>query len=61
MVDRTEELRKVFGVSTLLVMGGSGDYFDSAEQVIAIDSFYPKLVMTRVKQIVQDNPASRKI
>ena len=31
MVDRIEELRKVFGVNTLLVMGDSGDYFDSAD------------------------------
>ena len=61
MVDRIEELRKVFGVSTLLVMGGSGDYFNSADQVIDMDSFHPKLVTARAKQIVQDNPGSRKI
>jgi predicted ABC-class ATPase len=61
MVDRIEELRKVFGVSTLLVMRGSGDYFDSAGQVIAMDSFHPKLVKARAKKIIQDNPGSRKI
>jgi predicted ABC-class ATPase len=53
-------LRKVVGVSILLVMGGSGDYFDSADQVIAMDSFHPKLVTERAKQIVQDNLGSRK-
>lgn len=60
LVDRIEELHKDFGVSTLLVMGGSGDYFDSANQVIAMDSFQPKLVTAKAKQIVQDNPGSRK-
>jgi len=54
-------LRKVFGVSILLVMGGSGDYFNSVDQVIAMDSFHPKLVTARAKQIVQDKPGSRKI
>jgi hypothetical protein len=29
--------------------------FDSADQVIVIDSFHPKLVKARAKQIVQDN------
>lgn len=61
LVDRIEKLHKDFGVSTLLVMGGSGDYFDSADQVIAMDSFQPKLVTAKAKQIVQDNPGNRKI
>ncbi|MBT5550120.1 MAG: ABC-ATPase domain-containing protein [Nitrospina sp.] len=61
LIDRIEELHKSFGVSTLLVMGGSGDYFDSADQVIAMDSFQPRLVTARAKQIVQENPGTRKI
>ena len=60
LVDRIGELHKDLGVSTLLVMGGSGDYFDSADQVIAMESFQPKLVTTKAKQIVQENPGSRK-
>ena len=60
LVDRIGELHKDFGVSTLLVMGGSGDYFDSADQVIAMDSFQPKLVTAKAKQIVQENPGIRK-
>ncbi len=60
LVDRIQELHKDFGVSTLLVMGGSGDYFDSADQVIAMDSFQPQLVTARAKQIVLENPGSRK-
>lgn len=60
LVDRIEELYKDFGVSTILVMGGSGDYFDAANQVIAMDSFQPRLVTAKAKQIVQENPGSRK-
>ena len=60
LVDRIEELHKDLGVSTLLVMGGSGDYFDSADTVIAMDSFQPRLVTAKAKQIVQENPGSRK-
>ena len=60
LVDRIGELYKDFGVSTLLVMGGSGDYFDSADQIIAMQSFLPQWVTTRAKQIVQENPGNRK-
>ncbi len=60
LVDRIEELHKDFGVSTLLVMGGSGDYFDMADQVIAMESFQPKLVTAKAKQIVRENPGTRK-
>ena len=61
LVDRVEELYKDFGVSTLLVMGGSGDYFDSADRVIAMDSFRPTEVTQKAKNIVKENPTDRKI
>ncbi len=60
LVDRIQELHKELGVSTLLVMGGSGDYFESADQIIAMDSFQPKRVTARAKQIILENPSSRK-
>jgi predicted ABC-class ATPase len=60
LVDRVEELYKDFGVSTLLVMGGSGDYFDTADRVIAMDSFRPTEVTQKAKQIVKENPTDRK-
>jgi len=61
LVDRIEELYKNFGASTILVMGGSGDYFDSANCVIAMDSFLPKEVTQKAKQIAKNNPTERKI
>ena len=59
LVDRIQELFEDFGVSTILVMGGSGDYFDSADQVIAMKAFQPQLVTAKAKQIVAENPGHR--
>ncbi len=39
------------GVSTILVMGGSGDYFDVADTVISMDAFVPHDATARAKQI----------
>jgi predicted ABC-class ATPase len=60
LIDRIEELYKDLLISTLLVMGGSGDYFDFADQVIAMEEFQPKLVTAKAKRIVQESPGSRK-
>jgi len=38
-VDRVGELRDRHGVSTVLVMGGSGDYFEVADRVIALRDY----------------------
>lgn len=54
-IDRVEEIFTLFGVSSLLVMGGSGDYFASAHCVIAMEEFRPRLVTGRAKQIARDS------
>jgi predicted ABC-class ATPase len=38
-VDRVRELHDLLGVSTVLVVGGSGDYLDEADLVLALDAF----------------------
>lgn len=40
-VERIRELSDTLGVSTVLVMGGCGDYFDAADTVIALRDFLP--------------------
>ena len=50
-----------YGVSTILVMGGSGDYFDVADQVIAMDNFEPYNVTEKAQKIAQENPNERMI
>ncbi|WP_198019415.1 ABC-ATPase domain-containing protein [Crocosphaera subtropica] len=58
-IDKIKQLYTDYGVSTLLVMGGSGDYFDVADQVIAMDSFEPNDVTEKAKKIAQENPNER--
>ena len=40
-VDKVRQLYDDYGISTVLVMGGSGDYFDVADTVIALDDYHP--------------------
>ncbi|MDJ0601695.1 MAG: ABC-ATPase domain-containing protein [Crocosphaera sp.] len=60
-IDKIKQLYTDYGVSTLLVMGGSGDYFDVADHVIAMDNFEPYDVTEKAKKIAQENPNERMI
>ncbi|MDJ0731723.1 MAG: ABC-ATPase domain-containing protein [Crocosphaera sp.] len=60
-IDKIKQLYTDYGVSTILVMGGSGDYFDVADQVIAMDNFYPYDVTEKAQKIAQENPNERMI
>ena len=59
-VDKVGKLFIDHGVSTILVMGGSGDYFDVADTVIAMDTYLPQDVSDRAKEISERHRASRK-
>ena len=50
-VDRVRELHERHALSTVLVMGGSGDYLDVADTVIAMRGFQPEDVTLRARQI----------
>jgi len=50
-VDKVKKLYGDLGVSTILVMGGSGDYFDVADTVIMMDNYQPRCVTHRAKEI----------
>jgi len=41
-VDKVRQLYEERGVSSIIVAGGSGDYFDVADRVIAMDSYVPR-------------------
>ncbi len=58
-VDKVRQLYTDHGVSTILVMGGSGDYFDVADTVIMMDTYQPRDVSTIAKEIVKDTPSRR--
>ena len=58
-VDKVRQLYTDHGVSTILVMGGSGDYFDVADTVIMMDTYKPKDVTPSVKEIIRRCPTRR--
>ncbi|HEY9618507.1 MAG TPA: ABC-ATPase domain-containing protein [Microcoleaceae cyanobacterium] len=53
-LDKVRQLYTEYRVSTILVMGGSGDYFDVADTVIAMQNFQPQDVTQRAKAIAQE-------
>src|SRR5690606_41312079 len=57
-VDRSRPLYHQRGVSTVLVMGGSGDYMDVADQVIMMDSYRARDV-TETARALAANPTGR--
>ncbi|MDI6601490.1 MAG: ABC-ATPase domain-containing protein [Thermoanaerobacteraceae bacterium] len=53
-LDSVRALYETRGVSTVLVLGGSGDYFDVCDRVIMMDSFIPHDVTDRAKEIAEE-------
>ncbi|MDH5327076.1 MAG: ABC-ATPase domain-containing protein [Gammaproteobacteria bacterium] len=50
---RVRELYDQHGVSSVIVMGGSGDYFDVADTVIMMDTYAPKDVTQAAKSLAR--------
>jgi predicted ABC-class ATPase len=59
-LDKVRQLYTDHGVSTVLVMGGSGDYFDVADTVIAMDNYQPQEVTQQAKALAAQYPSDRK-
>jgi predicted ABC-class ATPase len=57
--DRVRTLYEQHGVSTVLVAGGSGDYFDVADTVIAMENYQPRDVTREARAIAAAHPAPR--
>lgn len=55
-VERVKPLLEQTGVSTILVAGGSGAFFDVADQVIAMDSYRPHDVTSAAREIAASTP-----
>ncbi len=58
-IDKVQSLYADHGVSTIMVLGGSGDYLDVADVVICMVVYEPKDVTERAKEIMQQYPISR--
>jgi predicted ABC-class ATPase len=50
-IDKVKQLHTDKGISTVLVMGGSGDYFSVADQIIQMKAYCPEDVTHRAHQI----------
>ena len=59
-VDRVRDLYDKLRVSTVLVMGGSGDYFDMADTIIMMRDYLPHDVTSEAKQIARRHPSQRR-
>jgi predicted ABC-class ATPase len=58
-LDRVRELYDRFGVSTLLVTGGSGDYLEVADKVIRMEAYVPHDATAAARQIAEQTSSMR--
>jgi predicted ABC-class ATPase len=59
-IDRVRELYQRFGVSTILVVGGAGDYLDVADRVIRMQNYLPADVTGCARAIAAARPSGRR-
>ncbi len=58
-VDRVRELHRSQGVSSVLVLGGSGDYLDEADTVLTLDAFQCHEVTALAREVAASHPTGR--
>lgn len=58
-IDKVKQMKEQLQISTVLVMGGSGDYFDVADQVILMDHYLPYNVTEEARRIAKKHPTER--
>ncbi len=60
LLDRIGRLSREHGVSCILVVGGSGDFFDVADHVIMMDAYEPHDVTERAREVARTHPSQRR-
>ena len=58
LVERVRELHRAHGISTLLVIGGVGDYLGVADLVVAMNTYVPADVTARAHTLAGSPPSS---
>ncbi|HFD92829.1 MAG TPA: ATPase [Gammaproteobacteria bacterium] len=58
-VDRIRQLYADHGISTVLVMGGCGDYFEAADRVVMMREYLPLDVTRKAREIAEEIPSCR--
>lgn len=59
LVDRIGQLRDDLDISTIVVMGGSGDYLDVANTVIQMHDYQAVDVTEKAQQVIAQHPTQR--
>jgi len=52
-IDRVREIHKKLQTSSIMVMGGSGDYFEVADNIIMMDCYLPFIVTEKAEKIIK--------
>jgi len=60
-VERVRELYERLGVSTVLVMGGCGDYFEAADTVVTMREFQPSEITEEARRVATEHPSGRRV
>jgi predicted ABC-class ATPase len=60
-IERVHEIHDRFGVSTVLVMGGCGDYFEVADTVIMMREYLPQEVTAEARRVADDHATGRRM
>ncbi|MCC5911703.1 MAG: ABC-ATPase domain-containing protein [Clostridiaceae bacterium] len=60
-IHKVRQLYHDYHVSTVLVIGGSGDYFEVADTIIMMDEYIPKDVTTEAKNIYENMKSGKSI
>ena len=59
LVDRVRSLWETWGISCVIVLGGSGDYLDVADTVVAMKDFRPFDVTADARRVAAELPTGR--
>jgi len=59
-LDKARQLYRDLGISTILVIGGSGEYFDVADRVVCMVEYQPEEVTEKARAIAQKYRAERR-
>ncbi len=60
-IDRVQSLHRDLGVSTVMVVGGAGDYLDVADRVILMERYRPRVVTDEAREVAARFPTNRKV
>ncbi len=58
-IDQAKNIYKKYGISTILVTGGAGDYFEIADKIILMKNYQPHDITEKTREIIKNFPVKR--